>query len=42
MIRKFIAPLAAATALMATAAFAQSSEVVRHGCRIPTFRSCKR
>ena len=33
MIRKFIAPLAAATALMATAAFAQSSEVVRH--RLP-------
>lgn len=31
MIRKFIAPLAATTALTATAAFAQSSEVVRHG-----------
>ena len=31
MIRKFIAPLVAATALTATAAFAQGSEVVRHG-----------
>ena len=31
MIRKFIAPLAAATALTATAAFAEGSEVIRHG-----------
>ncbi|MFG6532056.1 MULTISPECIES: RidA family protein [unclassified Sulfitobacter] len=31
MIRKFIAPLAAVAALMATSVYAQGSEVVRHG-----------